>query len=78
MCDIADIIGDGNLDRSSGASLETKDTLLCVEVLAIYFGQPQTKHLQLGQVNVILYTSIMGMQMIDFNFLALSMSCSEP
>ena len=48
MFDIADIIGDGNLDRSSGASLETEDTLLCVEVLAIYFGQPQTKHLQLG------------------------------
>ena len=48
MFDIVDVIGDGNLDRSSGASLETEDTLLCVEVLAIYFGEPQTKHLQLG------------------------------
>ena len=46
---ITDIIGGGiNLDGSIGTSFQTKDTFLCVEVLPIYFGKSQTKHLQLG------------------------------
>ena len=36
MCDlISSNIIDQNLDRSRGSSLKTKDSLLCVEVLAI-------------------------------------------